>query len=86
MKVLLILKEHQVEIEGISVCPLNQQEIANQVPCGKLKANQMIKELIDGGYVEMMRIKGRYIITTMFLFRLVLTLLLKCIRSMIPKV
>jgi len=86
MKVLLILKEHQVEIEGISVCPLNQQEIANQVPCGKLKANQMIKELIDGGYVEMMRIKGRYIITTMILFRLVLTLLLKCIRSMIPKV
>lgn len=76
MKVLLILKEHQVEIEGISVCPLNQQEIANQV----------IKELIDGGYVEMMRIKGRYIITTMILFRLVLTLLLKCIRSMIPKV
>lgn len=63
MKVLLILKEHRVEIEGISVCPLNQQEIANQVPCGKLKANQIIKELIDGGYVEMMRIKGRYIIT-----------------------
>ena len=59
MKVLLILKEHQVEIEGISVCPLNQQEIANQVPCGKLKANQIIKELIDDGYVEMMRIKGR---------------------------
>ena len=63
MKVLLILKEHQVEIEGISVCPLNQQEIANQVPCGKLKANQIIKELIDDGYVEMMRINGRYIIT-----------------------
>lgn len=63
MKVLLILKKHQVEIEGVLVCPLNQQEIANHVPCGKLKANQMIKELIDDGYVEMMRTKGRYIIT-----------------------
>lgn len=63
MKVLLILKEHQVEIEGIKLCPLNQQEIANHVPCGKLKANQLINELIDDGYIEMMRSKGRYIIT-----------------------
>lgn len=63
MKVLLVLKEHQVEIEGIKLCPLNQQEIANHVPCGKLKANQFINELIDDGYIEMMRSKGRYIIT-----------------------
>lgn len=63
MKVLLILKEHQIEIDGTLVCPLNQQEIANQVPCGKLKANQLINELIEDGYVEMMRLKGRYIIT-----------------------
>lgn len=63
MKVILILKEHQVEIEGIKLCPLNQQEIANHVPCGKLKANQLINELIDDGYIEMMRSKGRYIIT-----------------------
>lgn len=63
MKVLLILKEHQVEIEGIKLCPLNQQEIANHVPCGKLEANQLINELIDDGYIEMMRFKGRYIIT-----------------------
>jgi len=62
-KVLLILREHQVEIEGIKLCPLNQQEIANHVPCGKLKANQLINELIDDGYIEMMRSKGRYIIT-----------------------
>ena len=63
MKVLLILREHQVEIEGIKLCPLNQQDIANHVPCGKLKANQLINELIDDGYIEMMRSKGRYIIT-----------------------
>jgi hypothetical protein len=35
----------------------------NHVPCGKLKANQLINELIDEGYIEMMRSKGRYIIT-----------------------
>ena len=63
MKALLILREHQVEIEGIKLCPLNQQEIANHVPCGKLKANQLINELIDDGYIEMKRSKGRYIIT-----------------------
>ena len=63
MKVLLILREHQVEIEGIKLCPQNQQEIANHVPCGKLKANQLINELIDDGYIEMKRSKGRYIIT-----------------------
>ena len=63
MKVLLILREYQVEIDGVKLCPLNQQEIANNVPCGKLKANQLINELIDSGYIEMMRSKGRYIIT-----------------------
>ena len=63
MKVLLILREYQVEIEGVKLCPLNQQEIANNVPCGKLKVNQLINELIDSGYIEMMRSKGRYIIT-----------------------
>ncbi len=63
MKILLILKQHQVKIDDMLVCPLNQQEIASQVPCGKLKANQLINELIDDGYVEMMRLKGRYIIT-----------------------
>lgn len=62
-KVLLILKQNQLEIEGKSICPLNQQEVANLVPCGKLKVNQVIKELIEEGYVEMVRIKGRYFVT-----------------------
>lgn len=50
-------------VKGTKLCPLNQQEIANHVPCGKLKANQLINELIDEGYIEIMRSKGRYIIT-----------------------
>ena len=49
--------------EGNSFCPLNQQEIADLVPCSKLKANQIIRELIDAGYVEMIRSRGRYIVT-----------------------
>ncbi|MBD5497087.1 MAG: nucleotidyl transferase [Lachnospiraceae bacterium] len=62
-KVLLIFKNNQLEIDGRSVCPLNQQEIANLVPCGKLKVNQIIKELIVEGYVEMIHTKGRYSVT-----------------------
>lgn len=48
-KVLLIFKENQLEIDGKNICPLNQQEIAGLVPCGKFKVNQIIKELIDEG-------------------------------------
>ena len=52
MKVLLVISENSMEIDGIKVCPLNQQEIANQVPCGKPKVNQIIRELTEEGYVE----------------------------------
>jgi predicted transcriptional regulator len=62
-KILVILRENQLKIDGKSICPLNQQEIADLVPCGKLKANQAIKELIEQGYVEMLHAKGRYIVT-----------------------
>lgn len=62
-KVLMILKDHQLEIDGKKICPLNQKEIADLVPCGKLKVNQMIKELIEQGYVEMLHSKGRYLVT-----------------------
>lgn len=63
-KVLLIFKDNQLEIDGRSICPLNQQEIANLVPCGKLKVNQIIKGLIQEGYVEMVHAKGHYFLTT----------------------
>lgn len=63
MKVLQIINQHQISVEGNRFCPLNQQEIADLVPCSKLKANQIIRELIDAGYVEMIRSRGRYIVT-----------------------
>lgn len=62
-KVLLIIKANQLEIEGKNICPLNQQEIASLVPCGKLKVNQIIKKLVEEGYVAMVHAKGRYFIT-----------------------
>ncbi len=63
MKILQIINQHQICVEGNSFCPLNQQEIADLVPCSKFKANQIIRELIDAGYIEMIRSRGRYIVT-----------------------
>ncbi len=63
MKVLQIIYRHQICLEDNRFCPLNQQEIADLVPCSKLKANQIIRELIDAGYIEMIRSRGRYIVT-----------------------
>ena len=62
-EVLNFISENQLEIKGKNICPLNQQEIASLAHCGKLKANQIIKELIEEGYLEMIHAKGRYLIT-----------------------
>lgn len=63
MKVLQIIYQHQICVEGNNFCSLNQQKIADLVPCSKLKANQIIRELIDAGYIEMIRSRGGYIVT-----------------------
>lgn len=62
-KVLLIIRENQMTIDGKNICPLNQQEIACLAHCGKWKVNQIIKELIDDKYLEMVHAKGRYVVT-----------------------
>lgn len=62
-KVLLIIRDNQLRIKDKNICPLNQQEIAGLVPCGKLKVNQIIKKLVQEGYVKMVHAKGRYFIT-----------------------
>lgn len=63
MKVMIIINEHLIEMDGESFCPLNQNEIASLIPCGKVKANQMINELIKEGYIDTLRLKGRYCLT-----------------------
>lgn len=61
-KVLFILKEHSIEIDGVEICPLNQVEIAKNLGCSKVKANTLLRELINDGYIEAPQ-KGRYILT-----------------------
>jgi len=63
MKVLIELDKHQIEIAGVKICPINQQEISELVECSKVKVNQVIKELIDKGYVEIYHTRGRYVLT-----------------------
>lgn len=63
MRVLIVINSHIMRVEEEEFCPLSQQEIASLVPCGKVKANQLINELIKEGYIETLRIKGRYSIT-----------------------
>ncbi len=63
MKVLLELEKHQIEIAGVKICPINQQEISGLVKCSKVKVNQIIKELIEHGYVEAYHTRGRYVLT-----------------------
>lgn len=60
MKVLQIIQDHQIKVEEKYVCPLNQQAIADLVPCSKLKVNHILRELINEGYIKMMGSKGRY--------------------------
>lgn len=63
MRVLIVINNHVTKVEGEEFCPLSQQEIASLVPCGKVKANQIINELLKEGYIETLRIKGRYSLT-----------------------
>lgn len=60
MKVLLIIYNNQVKLDNLTFCPLSQQEISNLVPCSKLITNQIIKDLKNEGYVDMLRCRGRY--------------------------
>lgn len=63
MRVLIVINTHIMRADEEEFCPLNQQEIALLVPCGKVKANQIINELIKEGYIETLRTKGRYRLT-----------------------
>lgn len=63
MRILLTIYEHQISVDGVLFCPLSQQEIATLIHCGKVKVNLLINELIKEGYLETLRIKGRYRLT-----------------------
>lgn len=63
MKVLIELYKHQINLSGKMISPISQQEIAELIKCSKVKVNQIIKELIEHGFVETYNSKGRYILT-----------------------
>jgi len=63
MKILLIIYKHQIKVGNISFCLLNQQEISDLVPCSKVVGNKIINELKKEGYLEMIRRKGRYVVS-----------------------
>lgn len=63
-KVLKILGNNQIEINGENYVPLSQQEIADIAHFSKLKTNKIINELIDVGCVEVFQNKrGKYKLT-----------------------
>ena len=62
--VLEILNTHQIEVEGERYVPLSQQEIAALADCSRPKINQLMKELVDHGYVQVYhKMRGKYQLT-----------------------
>ena len=62
--ILKILWDNQVTVGDGRFSPLSQQEIADIADCSKLKANRVLNELIDAGYVDSFHGKrGKYAIT-----------------------
>lgn len=62
-KVLKLIKEHQIEIGEETYSPLSQQEMGTLLGFSKVKANTIIKELIDNKFIEC-PIRGKYIVTS----------------------
>lgn len=62
MKLLIVIKEHQINVAGITMCPMNQQEMADAVGCSKSTLNKMMRELVREGYVRVHK-RGKYILT-----------------------
>ena len=55
------LYKHQMDINGVMLCPVTQQELADIVGCSKAKINPILNELMEKKLVEMYNnTKGRY--------------------------
>lgn len=59
MKVLMVLNKNLINIDGIPMCPMNQDDLAKAIGCSRVKVNQLLKELTDIGYVFGIK-KGKY--------------------------
>jgi len=62
-KVILILKEEEVEIEGYKFAPLIYQDIANKLHCTRPTVQKIMTKLKNNGYITY-PMKGRIALTT----------------------
>jgi DNA-binding MarR family transcriptional regulator len=61
--VLKMLYEHQIDINGVRICPITQQELACMSGFSKAKINSILNNLVKKHYVKMYNnTKGRYIL------------------------
>lgn len=61
--VLKMLYEHQIDINGVMICPITQQELAYMSGFSKAKINSILNNLMKKQYVKMYNnTKGRYIL------------------------
>ena len=61
--VLKMLYEHQIDINGVMICPITQQELAYMSGFSKAKINSILNNLIKKQYVKMYNnTKVRYIL------------------------
>jgi predicted transcriptional regulator len=62
--VLKSLYEHQIDINGVMICPITQQELADNMGFSKAKVNLILNELITNQFVQFYNnSKGRYVLT-----------------------
>lgn len=61
-KVLKLIYSHQVELAGEIYSPVTQEEIGKELGFSKVKANSIVKELIEKEFITCL-IRGKYIVT-----------------------
>lgn len=63
-KVLYCMASCQIQVNGMKIVPLTQQQIANEVGLSKKKVNSIVAELKAEGYiVQQNQTRGKYILT-----------------------
>jgi predicted transcriptional regulator len=62
--ILKTLYAHQIDINGVMLCPITQQELADIIGCSKAKINSVLNELMEKEFVQMYNnTKGRYVLS-----------------------
>lgn len=63
-RILQCMAERQIEVNGKTIVPLSQQDIADVVQLSKKKVNTIIGELKENGYIlQQSPTRGKYTLT-----------------------